>query len=89
MAVKRTTPYIAKPLTAIMKKSFETEDFPADWRNANVCAIYKKGLKNSAENYRPISLTSIVCKIMEKLVRTTLMDHLTKNDLISAKQLAS
>ena len=84
--LKELAPYIAKPLTAIMKKSFETEDVPADWRNANVCAIYKKGLKNSAENYRPISLTSIVCKIMEKLVRTTLMDHLTKNDLISAKQ---
>ena len=42
---------------------------PREWRRANVSPIYKKGARNIAENYRPVSLTSIICKIMEKFVK--------------------
>ena len=48
--------------------------------------IFKKGSRNLAENYRPISLTSIVCKMMETLIRDRLLEHLQKEKLLSPKQ---
>ena len=51
-----------------------------------VTPIYKKGAKNRAENYRPVSLTSVVCKIMEKIVKEAVMKHLLENNLLSSKQ---
>ena len=52
-------------LTIICKKSFDTGIVPKDWRTANVTAIFKKGEKYmyKASNYRPVSLTSLCCKI--------------------------
>ena len=47
-------------LNAIFTESFTTGNLPSDWLTANVCPIYKKGRRNDASNYRPISLTSIL-----------------------------
>ena len=55
---------MSRPLALLFNKSLEEGDIPKDWKQANVSPVYKKGAKNRAENYRPISLTSIVCKIM-------------------------
>jgi hypothetical protein len=49
-------------------------------------ALFKKGSKNSASNYRPVSLTSIICKLMEKLIRKRIIQHMDKFDLFSIKQ---
>ena len=49
----------------IMVHSLRTETIPEDWKNANIHAIFKKGDKSLASNYRPISLTSVPCKIMD------------------------
>ena len=46
----------------------------------------KKGEKGKAENYRPISLTSVPGKLMEKLVRNAIVDHMTENNLFSTSQ---
>jgi len=51
-----------------------------------VCPIFKKGSRNSAENYRPVSLTSQICKVFESLVRDTLVRHLEQNCLIQDSQ---
>jgi len=48
--------------------------------------IYKKGSKADDCNYRPISFTSVVCKILEKLVRNAILGHMFNNDLISDYQ---
>lgn len=74
------------PLTLLFQRTVKEGIIPGDWRKANVTPIYKKGAKNLAENYRPISLTSIVCKIMEKIVKDSLLKHLVDNDLLSTKQ---
>jgi len=50
-------------------KSLETGKLPADWELAEVTAIYKKGSKHDRSNYRPVSLTSVCCKILESLIR--------------------
>ena len=52
-------------------------EIPKDWKKAFVSTIFKKGSKSLAENYRPISLTCIVCKLMETIVKNALLDHLT------------
>ena len=57
-----------------------------DWRKAYVSPIYKKGARNLAEIYRPASLTSIVCKMIEKFVKIMVLGHLTNHDLLSPKQ---
>ena len=63
---------IAYPLACIYKISYNTGQIPAEWKLANVVPIHKKGPKASVENYRPISLTSLVMKIFEKIVRDEL-----------------
>lgn len=56
------------PLSMVFNDILETGHFPDAWKNAVVIPIYKKGDKRLAENYRPISLTSTLCKCMEKIV---------------------
>ena len=64
---------LAGPLSLLLNKTIEEGDIPADWKLAWVSPVYKKGSKNKAENYRPISLTSIVCKLMETFVKDAIM----------------
>ena len=61
-------------------------DVPNDWKLANISAIFKKGDKSLPSNYRPVSLTCVICKVMESIVRDSLMQHLVNNNLISLKQ---
>ena len=75
------------PLYIIFRKSLDVGELPQDWKEANVTAIFKnKGSKHSATNYRPVSLTSIVCKIFEKILRKRIIEHLQSNNLISRDQ---
>ena len=53
---------------------------------ADVTAIYKKRSKSHRGNYRPVSLTSVCCKILEQLIREGMMTYLLGNDLLSDKQ---
>jgi hypothetical protein len=73
-------------LTIIYKKSLESGIVPEDWRVANVTPIFKKGSKAEACNYRPVSLTSVCCKIFESIVREGLMAHLLDNKLLKDSQ---
>ena len=79
--------YVAEPLAIIMNKTLENGTLPDDWKMAHVTPIYKnKGEQNLAINYRPVSLTSIVCKTMESLLREHIMAHLLNKELLSNKQ---
>ena len=74
------------PITSIFRKSLEEGQIPSDWRQANIIPIFKKGSKCSPNNYRPVSLTSILCKVMETLVKTKVLNHMTENQLICEEQ---
>ncbi|PIO38702.1 hypothetical protein AB205_0138210, partial [Aquarana catesbeiana] len=56
------------------------------WRTANIVPIHKKGSKVDAGNYRPVSLTSIVVKLLESLLKRRLIDHLKIHRLLDPKQ---
>ena len=73
-------------LSILYTKSMKNSVVPLDWRCANVTPIFKKGSKGLASNYRPVSLTSIPCKIMESVIRDALMEHLINNNIIRNSQ---
>ncbi len=76
---------MAPALAAVFTKSMEEGEVPADWRDANVMPIFKKGAKSSPSNYRPVSLTSVSCRVMESLIRDAITSHLTANKLIKSQ----
>jgi len=59
---------------------------PQMWRTAVVVPIYKKGPADRAVNYRPVSLTSVACRVMEKIVSSSMISFLRANNLISSEQ---
>ena len=67
-------------------KSLDQGIIPMDWRIANVSPIFKKGSRGKASNYRPVSLTSQVCKIYESILRDAIVEHLINNQLIRDSQ---
>ena len=71
------------PLCMIFKKSLDQGVVTFDWRTANVVPLYKKGSKNLPSNYRPVSLTSAVCKILESIIKDAISTHLDSNSLIN------
>ena len=77
---------LARPLTHIFNNSVETGIIPEDWKLAYVTAIHKKWSRQEPGIYRPISLTSVVCKTMERLIKGRLITHLEMNNLISDSQ---
>ena len=84
--LKLTAKQIAPVLQFIFKQSFDQGLLPEDWRKANVAAIYKKGVKTDPANYRPISLTSVCCKLMEHILDSQLMKHLSSHSIITDYQ---
>jgi len=77
---------IAPILTLIFNSSLHQGKPPSNWKNANIVPIHKKGDKSLASNYRPISLTSISCKIMERLIHTHLFSHLESHNILCDQQ---
>ena len=77
---------LAKPLSIIFKTSLENKTLPDEWKHANISAIFKKGKKTLPQNYRPVSLTCIICKIMESIIRDAVVKHMTENNLFSQYQ---
>ena len=77
---------ISEPLSNIFKLSYDTGTIPDNWKKARVVPIYKKGNAADPGNYRPISLTSIACKIMEKIIREVMMDFTMANNLLGSDQ---
>ena len=75
------------PLYIVFSTSLKNGIIPNDWKLANIIATYKKGNRMSPTNYLPISLTSIVCKILENIVRDQLVQHLKSNKFFTDKQI--
>ena len=74
---------IKTPLSIIFKKSVNEGILPSMWKHAIVKPLFKKGSKKYPKNYRPVSLTSVCCKTLERIVRDTVIDYLEKNEIIT------
>lgn len=77
---------VAEALTLIFNKSLDQGVVPDDWKIANITPIFKKGDRKLASNHRPISLTSVVGKSLESIIRDKLVAHLESNNLIRNSQ---
>ena len=80
------TDELVEPFQNIFTKSLTEGTLPQNWKEGNITQIFKKGLKHLPGNYRPVNLSSVACKMMEKLVRNEVMAHMTRNNLLSSLQ---
>ena len=84
--LKELAEELAPILTVIFQSSISTGQVPADWKDAFVTPIFKKGEHYDPANYRPVSLTSVPCKLLEHIVVSALMNHLEENNILSPQQ---
>ncbi|KFZ52839.1 LINE-1 reverse transcriptase, partial [Antrostomus carolinensis] len=67
---------VAKPLSILLEKSWQSGEVPANWKKGNITPIFKKGNKEDPENYRPVSLISVPGKIMDQILLETMLRHM-------------
>ena len=70
----------------LFRQSLDEGKLPEDWKKANVTALFKSIERKIPENYRPISLTSVVCKLMERIIRNKIVDLMESNNLFAKEQ---
>ena len=73
---------IAPIIKIIFDRSLQTGKLPADWVKANVMPVFKKDDKSLAPNYRPISITCILCKVLEHILASNIVKHLDGQGLM-------
>jgi hypothetical protein len=84
--LKELSAELAEPLTTIFRQSLDLCQLPSDWKRAIISPIYKGGVKNSPNSFRPISLTSICCKVLERIVKISIMQFLESKQLLNNVQ---
>ncbi|CAM4529551.1 unnamed protein product [Caretta caretta] len=84
--LKELADVIAEPLAIIFENSWRSGEVPDDWKKANVVPIFKKGTEEDPGNYRPVSLTSVPGKIMEQVLKESILKHLEERKVIRNSQ---
>ena len=77
---------LATPIQILFSASLARGEVPSQWREATVVLIFKKGDKTDPGNYRPVSLTSVLCKTLERLIAEETVEHLRVNALTTPQQ---
>jgi len=84
--LKESASIISSFLCSLFNKSLQHGQLPKAWKSAVVVPLHKKGSRSKAQNYRPVSLTSIICKIFESIIRDHLVLHMDSNNLFIEHQ---
>ena len=74
------------PLTVLFELSFEYAYLPPEWKMGYVTPIFKKGARTDPRNYRPIVLTSSLCKLMESIIKDQLVSYFHTNNFFTKHQ---
>ena len=84
--LKELADVLDTPLCILFNKSLESGVIPDDWKKAEVIAIFKKGTRSDPGNYRPVSLTCVLCKLLESFVRDAIVKQMNEYGLYSDDQ---
>ena len=84
--LKELSNELAPVFTLLFQASLSQGKIPLDWKMAHITPIFKKGDPSKASNYRPVSLTSIPCKLFEHIIHSQIMNHLTRNKILCDNQ---
>ena len=88
--IKKVKPIVLKELRheippiicLLFERSLSTGVFPSDWTKAGISPLFKKGDKGDPANYRPLSLTCILCKVMEHIIASNLARHFNNHQIL-------
>ena len=81
-----TVEQISIPLAKVFNFSLKEGVVPFEWKEANIIPLFKKGSRNKSDNYRPVSLTSVICKLLERLIKDHMVEFLVKHKLLHSSQ---
>lgn len=84
--LKECSECISEFLSSMFNQSMDSGILPDIWKKARISPIFKKGDKHKCSNYRPVSLTVVLCKILESFVRDSIMTHMDRNNLFTPHQ---
>ena len=84
--LKKTKKAISKPLALLLRKSIDEGAVLDVFKMAYVTPIHKGGSKQKPEQYRPVSLTSHIMKIFERVIKKEIMKHLKENEMFNKSQ---
>ena len=84
--IKECQEQLLDPILDLIRTSINTGQVPVEWKRADVIPIYKGGCRMETLNYRPVSLTSIVCKICEEVIKSKWCEFLEDEQILSEKQ---
>jgi len=79
---------LAYPLAVLFTHIFEPGTIPDAWRVAHFTPVLKKSVSSSVENYRPISLTTVMCKVFERIVKEQMPGYFCKHLLVTRHNMA-
>ena len=84
--LKECSEELCVSIADLFNLSLQNSMLPPLWRKAQVTPIFKKGNKHLCSNYRPVSLTVILCKVLESFIRDAIMTHMENNNLFNQNQ---
>jgi len=84
--LKKLASSLVTPLSLLYSSFMSVGQVPNEWKHAIVTPVYKGGLASDPGNYRPISLTSVFCKLMEQVINRQVLDYLQHHKLLNDQQ---
>jgi hypothetical protein len=84
--LKLASAELSPGLANLFQLSLDQGQIPLDWKTALVSPVFKKGNRSPPSNYRPISLTSVSCKVLEHIIFSNILSHLYSHNILSDYQ---
>ena len=81
-----TTDELAPALAVLFQLSMDQGEIPQDWKQALVVPILKNGDKHQPSNYRPVSFTSFICKLLEYIIHSNIVHHFDQHRVLCDNQ---